>query len=106
LVPGQPSADYVREKIRTSQLINRLQAHFFGEIELTAAQIRTAEILLRKCLPDLAATDISAQSTHRYVIEVPPTLSKEEWQKKYSGSLTTEEEPLELPALSEIKQIQ
>jgi hypothetical protein len=69
--------DHVREKIRASQLINRLQAHFFGEIELTAAQIRTAEILLRKCLPDLAATDISAQSTHRYMVEVPPQLSCE-----------------------------
>jgi hypothetical protein len=69
--------DYVREKIRASQLINRLQAHFFGEIELTATQIRTAEVLLRKCLPDLSPTDGSGQSTHRYVVEVPAQLSRE-----------------------------
>jgi hypothetical protein len=97
--------DHVREKIRASQLINRLQAHFFGEIELTAAQIRTAEILLRKCLPDLAAAEIGSGQAHRYVIEVPPTLSKEEWQKKYSGSLTTTPESIDLPTLSEIRQI-
>ena len=32
--------DYVREKIRTSQLINRLQKFAFGEIELTMTQVR------------------------------------------------------------------
>jgi hypothetical protein len=61
----------------------RLQAHFFGEIELTAAQIRTAEILLRKCLPDLARAEIKSEETHRYVVEVPPVLDRDEWQRKY-----------------------
>ena len=69
-------------------------------------QLRAIEILLRKCLPDLAAAEIGSGQAHRYVIEVPPTLSKDEWQRKYSGSLTATEEPLELPALSEIMQIQ
>ena len=32
--------DYVREKIRTSQLINRLQKCAFGEISLTMTQLR------------------------------------------------------------------
>jgi hypothetical protein len=75
--------DYVREKIRASQLINRLQAHALGEIELSMSRIRAIEILLRKCIPDLAAAEIKSDVTHRYVAELPPVLSKEEWLEKY-----------------------
>jgi len=53
--------DYVREKIRASQLINRLQSCAMGEIELSMLQIRAIEILLRKCLPDLAAAEIKSE---------------------------------------------
>jgi hypothetical protein len=41
-----------REKIRTSMLINRLQNHVIGRIEMTQTQLRAAEVLLKKCLPD------------------------------------------------------
>jgi hypothetical protein len=82
--PGQFHSEVAREKIRASQIINRLQKHFFGELELSPTQIRTAEILLRKCVPDLKQTDITATSTVRYVVEVPPQLSEAEWVKKYS----------------------
>ena len=55
-----------REKIRTSQLINRLTAHALGEadpqsgkpVELSATQVRSIEILLKKSLPDLTATTL------------------------------------------------
>jgi hypothetical protein len=40
--------------------------------------------LLRKVIPDLTHTDLSTTSTRRYVVEVPPQLSDEEWEKKYS----------------------
>ena len=64
--------DYVREKIRASQLINRLQKCAFGEISLTRTQLRAIEILLRKSIPDLAAAEIKSEQTHRYVAELPP----------------------------------
>jgi hypothetical protein len=35
--------DYVREKIRASQLINRLHKCAFGEISLTMTQLRAIE---------------------------------------------------------------
>jgi hypothetical protein len=75
--------DYVREKIRASQLINRLQKCAMGEIELTIPQIRAIEILLRKCVPDLAAAEIKSEQSHRYVVEMPPVLDEDEWQRKY-----------------------
>jgi hypothetical protein len=81
--------DSVREKIRASQLINRLQAHIFDGLEPSMSQVRTIEILLRKCLPDLTKTEVQADATHRYVAQLPEVLSKEEWLAKYGeGQIT------------------
>lgn len=45
----------VRQKIRTSMLINRLQNHVAGRLEMSKTQIQAAGILLRKTLPDMIA---------------------------------------------------
>jgi hypothetical protein len=45
----------VRQKIRTSQLVNRLQAFINGEVELTPHQVSAALGLIRKTMPDLSA---------------------------------------------------
>jgi hypothetical protein len=45
----------VRERIRTTMLALRLQNHVLGKIEMSPTQLRAAEILLRKTLPDLTA---------------------------------------------------
>jgi hypothetical protein len=44
-----------RGKIRTSQLVNRLQDHSLGRNKMTATQIKATEILLRKAIPDLSS---------------------------------------------------
>ena len=46
-------------------------------------QLRAIEILLRKSIPDLAAAEIRSEQTHRYVVELPPVLGRDEWQRKY-----------------------
>lgn len=48
-----------REKIKTSQIINALHNHLVGKWQLSATQIRAAEILLKKTLPDLSAVEHS-----------------------------------------------
>jgi hypothetical protein len=50
--------DEIREKIRASQLINRLTDCALGEIDLTPQQLKSIEILLRKSLPDLSAVTL------------------------------------------------
>lgn len=45
--------DEIRRKIQASQLINILMKHVVGEQEMTPTQIKAAEILLRKSIPDL-----------------------------------------------------
>lgn len=59
--------DRTREKIRTSQLINRLHDHVFGQgsgkskksIDISQTQLKSIEILLRKSLPDLTAVTLT-----------------------------------------------
>jgi len=50
--------DETRLKIQVSQLINRLQDHVFGQVDLTPSQIQAAQILLKKALPDLQAMEL------------------------------------------------
>ena len=47
-----------REKIQTSQLVNRLMSYINGEIELDSGKVRAIEILLKKSLPDLQSVAI------------------------------------------------
>lgn len=60
-----------RAKIQTSQLINRLQTIANGDADCTPTQLRAAEILLRKSLPDLAAVQVSGDADNpvKMVIE-------------------------------------
>lgn len=51
-------AEMVRDKIRASQLVNRLEDHVFGETELTATQVTAALGLLKKCVPDLSSVGV------------------------------------------------
>jgi hypothetical protein len=44
--------EMVREKIRASQLVNRLQDHAFGKVEMTRSQVDAAQFLLNKIIPN------------------------------------------------------
>lgn len=48
-----------RSRIRTSMILNRLQDHIDGKVELSATQVTAATVLLRKTMPDLSATELS-----------------------------------------------
>jgi hypothetical protein len=43
------------EKIRSSQILNRLIDHVLGENEMTSSQVSAGLGLIKKILPDLAA---------------------------------------------------
>ncbi len=48
-----------REKIKTTQLINRLQDHALGDVEMSQTQVRAVEILLKKRVPDLTSVALA-----------------------------------------------
>lgn len=71
-----------RDKIQVAQLINRLQAHVDGKAKMSPTQVRAAEILLRKKLPDLAAIEHSGEvATNNIVSPDPPT--PEAWNERF-----------------------
>jgi len=49
--------DEIRKKIQASQLVNRLTNHALGKEEMSATQVRAAEILLKKSMPDLSQVE-------------------------------------------------
>lgn len=62
--------DEVREKIRASQLVNRLQDHAFGKNEMSATQLKAAEVLLRKCVADLSSVQIGGSLEHNVSVTI------------------------------------
>lgn len=67
---SQPWDESVREKIRTSMLVNRVIDHAFGKIEMTAEQARSAYKLIDKVLPDLKALELSGGTNNTMTINV------------------------------------
>lgn len=92
------NTEEIRQVIKAKHNITRLQKHIDGKITLTMAQVRAIDILLRKIVPDLNQTAVTAEHTHKYVVEVPPLLTRDEWSKKYRAP-----KPLEPPATLELE---
>lgn len=47
-------SENTRKRIKTTMLVKRLQKHVLGEVDLSTAQVKSIEVLLRKTLPDLS----------------------------------------------------
>jgi hypothetical protein len=62
--------DFTRERIKTTQLVNRLEKHALGEITMEPTQVRAIEVLLRKSLPDLSAVTHSGDKDKPVAISV------------------------------------
>lgn len=76
--------DKTRKKIQATQLVNRLNAHIMGEIELTQSQVRSIEILLKKCLPDLQSIEQNIQGEQAVYLVSDEPMTADEWIKQYS----------------------
>ena len=58
---GFRMSDEHRTKIKNSAVLNALIEHVEGRREMTATQVSAGLGLLRKCLPDLSATQVSSE---------------------------------------------
>lgn len=59
----------IRAKIETGKIIARIQKHLDGEVELSGTQMKAAEILLRKALPDLTSTELTGDKDRPLVLD-------------------------------------
>lgn len=53
------TAERIRDRIVNSQIAERLVKHALGEADMSATQVQAAMGLLRKVLPDLAASEVT-----------------------------------------------
>lgn len=58
-----------KAKIRASVICHRLHRHVEGKLELSSTQIKAAQILLAKVVPDLARTEMTGKDGA--ALEVP-----------------------------------
>lgn len=59
-----------RRLIKGKEIIGRLCRHALAKEEMTATQIRAAEVLLRKCLPDLQAVEITGAGGQALTVQI------------------------------------
>lgn len=59
-----------KEKIRIGVILDRLAKHVDGDIEMSSTQIKAAEILLKKVVPDVARTEIAGDEDQPITVKV------------------------------------
>ena len=77
--------DKIREKIQAGMLIKGLHDHFEGKRDLSATQLKSAEILLRKSVPDLSAVEMTSDVNLKGEVAIRPVLTREEWLKLHKA---------------------
>ena len=45
--------------IQASQLLNRLNSHAMGKVEMTQSQVNAAKVVIGKSIPDLKAVELT-----------------------------------------------
>lgn len=64
-----------RAKIQASQLINRLEDHVLGAVDMKPTQVQAALGLLKKSVPDLSAVTVGGDEDKPVKLEIT-------WQSK------------------------
>jgi hypothetical protein len=85
--PGFTHSAITRERIRASQLINRLQAFVHGKLKrpMSSSQVKAALGLLEKVIPDLKAIEHSGRIAEEVHAITAEPLTDEEWVEIYGS---------------------
>lgn len=63
-------SENTRLRIQTTMIVKRLESHLLGEVEMSSTQIRAAEILLNKTLPNLQSIEAKQEIIHKHANEL------------------------------------
>lgn len=58
---SQPKLEEMRKRIQATLLLKKLEDHVLNGSEMKTSQIRAAEALLRKVVPDLSSVQVSGE---------------------------------------------
>ena len=56
-----PWSEEHRNRIKTSMLLNRIEKHILGQVDMSNTQIKAVDILLKKSVPDLQSISLSGE---------------------------------------------
>lgn len=57
------AVERIRQRIKADRLIDALENHVLADKEMTKSQVSAALGLLKKCVPDLSAIEMSGEMT-------------------------------------------
>lgn len=81
---GRNRQEEIREKIKTTLLINKLQNHIDGKTQLSQTQLTAIKILMDKSLsnaPQIVESKTELSGTVNHLHAKRPKLTREEWLK-------------------------
>jgi len=73
-----------RDNIKTAHVLKKLQNHVFGDVDMTSTQVKAAEILLKKTIPDVQQIQIDVSGG--LTVEVLQVASHKPPTKKRASS--------------------
>lgn len=74
----------VRSRIRAGGIVDRLEKHILGKIEMQPSQVTAALGLLKKVVPDLGHVEHSGEINHNYVARTPEIApNTDAWQERH-----------------------
>lgn len=110
---SREATDRIRAKIRTAELINRLQDYALSELRvengeifmqtpdgrrirsMSKEQVAAAKVLIDKVIPNLQSIEATTSDTRTFVLRAPPEAADAvEWLDRY-GPKTIEHKPKE-----------
>ena len=76
--------DLVRDIIQTDHIVTRLQNNALADREfMSPGQIRCAEVLLAKTMPNLQSVEAKVDTAQSNVLRAPEPLANDQWEAKY-----------------------
>ncbi len=76
-------SEAVRQRIKTSYLVNALTNYVRGTRKMEPAQVTAALGLLKKTIPDIQAIEHIGEIEHRHHVVQAEPLTEEAWQRTY-----------------------
>jgi hypothetical protein len=78
--------DLVRDIIQTDHIVTRLQNNALADREfMSPGQIRCAEVLLAKTMPNLQSVEAKVDTQQSNVLRAPEPLANDQWEAKYGA---------------------
>lgn len=77
-------AEKVRARIKAGGIVQRLQKHVLGEVQMSASQVTAALGLLRKVVPDVSHMEHSGEvNVNNFAVPLTqPSQEAPEWERR------------------------